>query len=555
LSSENREVTQVKFQVDSPPILTCDGATLIELLRAGQRWLEAHFTIVNAYNVFPVPDGDTGTNLVLTMRAAVEAVTTLSPQAGVGQVTQAAAKGVLLGARGNSGVIFAQFFQGFAANLASEEKATAKTVASALAAGATLAYQCVAQPIEGTLLTVMRATAEAARLQADTEPDLRALLTAMVEAAQIAQAKTPELLPLLKQAGVTDSGGLGFLYILQGAYRFMRGQSLFPSQVVPAGFVNGKNQAQLNGSSATGETYDYDVQFLIHQPRLEVPLLRAAFEKMGGSVLVVGTNKVVKVHLHTHEPSEPISYGVSQGAVGSLLVENMRQQAQFFAKGDQVGSIETRMEQVSIIAVVAGAGFVRLFQSLGVAYILSGAQLFEPTVAELVAVINQVPTQTVMILPNHEAAFLAAQEARRAVEKEVVVLPTRSLPQGLAALLRFDPHSDLALTIARMTEAANQVRMIQVGQISKPELKQSGLVVGWLDGVVVSQGPISQDVIVESLLQLNVEDFEIITLYYGQEIPAAAAEIVASQLAKRFPTVEIELHAGGQPDYYIVTLE
>ncbi|HEX9926013.1 MAG TPA: DAK2 domain-containing protein, partial [Anaerolineae bacterium] len=343
------------FQLADDIVISADGAGLKHLLRAGQGWLEAHVNVVNGLNVFPVPDGDTGTNLVLTMRSAMAHVAEAADD-NVATIAAAAAQGALMGARGNSGVILSQFLRGLASSFEGHTVFTVGDFARAAQVGVQEAYKSVVKPVEGTILTVARAAADAARQNAATNDDLVAHLTEVVAAAKIAQAETPELLPVLKEAGVTDSGGQGLVYILEGSLRFLRGE---PVDLDPAGEAAPLLQSSLG---ADEEAYGYDVQFLIQGESLDVGTIRQQIDSLGWSTVVVGDERLVKVHVHSRDPGVPISYGASQGIISDVVVENMETQAKEFVHGhlatagDPVGEIAT-------VAVVPGSGLAQIFKS------------------------------------------------------------------------------------------------------------------------------------------------------------------------------------------------
>lgn len=529
-----------------------DGQKLTAALQASTVWLEAHFKIVNEQNVFPVPDGDTGTNMVLTMRAATEAVSTLANPR-VDEVAAAAAKGALFGARGNSGIILSQFLQGFAPALAGAETLTARLIAKGVALGAKSAADCVAQPVEGTLLTVLRATAEAAQVQARLGGGLTRLVAEMVAAARLAQAKTPELLPVLKEAGVTDSGGLGFVYLLEGIWRWLEDKPLIPDEVPRIDFLsNGHQRLIANARPVIDADYGYDVQFLLHQASGSLPAVRAVFERLGWSVLVVGRADILKVHLHTRDPAEAIATATRLGSIDRLMVEDMQQQARVFTSAKVARPVLR-----STIAVVEGAGFVRLFQSLGASCMISGARGDPPPVGAFLAAINQVPGDEVVILPNSDAAWVTASQAQTLTTKRVAVIRSRSMPQGLAALLAGERQPDWAIAVRQMTENAAAVQTMVLKSASTEALAgQAGQIVGRLNGGQRTVGPSSQAVILELFSQINLDNFEIVTLYFGQDVTTEAAAALADALRPRFSHLTVELHEGGQSNcHYIVTLE
>ena len=546
------------FQVKDNIVLACNGVGLKNLLQAGRQWLEAHVNIVNGLNVFPVPDGDTGTNMVLTMRSALaEVEKAANHEAGV--IAAAAAHGALMGARGNSGVILSQFLQGLAVRLANLATFTAEDFAQAAQIGAEKAYQSVVDPVEGTILTVARQVAIAAQHCVKSNQDLVVLLSDIVEAAQIAQAHTPQLLPILKEAGVTDSGGQGLVYILEGGLRFLKQQ---PVEVDPVGETVPFLQSTLG---ADEKAYGYDVQFLIQGQNLNVAQIRAQIDRLGWSTVVVGDEHTVKVHVHAADPGIPISYGASQGIIGDVVIENMEQQAKQFVHEHlrpwSAAPEKTSRPMTEVVSVVLGPGLARIFQSLGASRVLSGGQTMNPSPREIVEVINQVEADNVLVLPNNTNVILAAQQAQALSRKNVKVIPAQTIPQGIAALLSFNQQADLDTNSDRMRSAAQQVQTLEVTRAVRDAgfngfSIQAGDVMALLDGKLAGVGQNYEEVILELLSQIKGDEYEIITIYFGQESSAEQAEALAHKINRLYPGIELEIHEGGQPHYhYIISLE
>jgi DAK2 domain fusion protein YloV len=552
-----KELTSQACEIKDEVVIACNGLGLKNILWGGQQWLEAHVEIVNNLNVFPVPDGDTGTNMWLTMRAALERVKE-APDHQVGTIAAAAAKGALMGARGNSGVILSQFLQGLAMGLEGLVTFTAEDFARAAQLGTEQAYQSVMDPVEGTILTVARAISDAAQQRAKTNGDLLALLIHVLEAAKIAQARTPSLLPVLREAGVTDSGGQGLVYILEGGLRFLNHELV---DVDPTG----EEVSVLPSRLDVEATYGYDVQFLIQGERLNVAEIRDYIDSIGWSTVVVGDERLVKVHVHTENPDVPLNYATRQGVISDVVVENMDEQAQAFAHGVQAQAlaqgVEAQHEAIATVVVVPGPGLARIFQSLGVSQIVLGGQTKNPSVQELLATIEQVHANQVLILPNNGNVILAAQQAQTLSDKKVAVVPTKTVAQGIAALLSFNYQADLDANIQRMVDAAQQVQTIEITQVVRDsnfngfEMK-SGDVIGLLDNELVSVGQDYERVSLDALSQTQTEAYEIITIYFGQDSSPQQAEALAGQIVECYPDLEVEVYEGGQPHYqYIISLE
>ncbi len=557
------------FEIKEGIICACNGLGLKKFFQAGQQWLEAHMHVVNSLNVFPVPDGDTGTNMVLTMRSALAEVETTADDS-AGTIAAAVAHGALMGARGNSGVILSQFLQGLATSLAGQATFTAVDLAHAAQQGVEIAYQSVVNPVEGTILTVARATADAAQRSARTNQDLGILLADMVEAAKIAEASTPQLLPILREAGVTDSGGQGLVYILEGGLRFLRGE---PIEADPAS-ATAAAPALSSTLDVEEAAYGYDVQFLIQGDGLNVAEIRAQIDSMGWSTLVVGDEHLVKVHVHANDPGQPISYGASRGVLTDVVIENMELQAKKFVQERVVAPspalavpaqmaehLRETMTNIATVCVTPSEGLAQILQSLGASHIVFGGQTMNPSPQELLMAIHQAPVDNVLILPNNSNVILAAQQAQKLSPKNVLVVPTKTIPQGIAALLSFNYQAGLETNAQRMLEAAQQVQTVEITQAVREttfsgfQIK-SGDVMGLFNDELVSVGQNSDDVALDVLAKVNVADHELLTLYFGQDSSAEQAETLADKIRANYPNLEIEIHDGGQPYYtYIISLE
>jgi DAK2 domain fusion protein YloV len=565
--ASNSNLSLPGFEVNHQAILAGNGLGLKTMLRAGGQWLEAHRQVVNSLNVFPVPDGDTGTNMVLTMRSAL-AEAEIAGDDRVETVAAAIAHGALMGARGNSGVILSQFLQGLALSFAGQENFAGEDLARAVQQGVETAYQSVVNPVEGTILTVARKAAEAAQQRANTSRDLTVLLADMVAAAKVAEANTPELLPILKEAGVTDSGGQGLVYILEGSLRFLRGE---PVEAGPA-----SSTALLLPSTLTVEetTYGYDVQFLIQGERLNVEEIRAQIDRLGWSTLVVGNERTVKVHVHTQDPGIPLSYGASQGVLMDVVVENMEVQAKKFIQergGTHVpplslpsqltDRLRDSMTRIGTVCVAPSQGLAHILQSLGANQIVLGGQTMNPSPQELLEAIAKIHGSDVLILPNNGNVVMAAQQAQKLADKNVRVVPTKTIPQGIAALLSLNYQADLEANAERMLSAAKQVQTVEITRavrdtsLSGFNIK-SGDVMGLLNDELVSVGQDDDEVTLDVLAKVEAEAHEIITIYFGQECSPAKAGTLAEKIRALYPELEVEVHDGGQPYYhYIISLE
>lgn len=539
----------------SGPVLRCDGPMLRQWIQAALAWLEEHAGAINALNVFPVPDGDTGTNMLLTLRSAWKEAANSSEQ-GVGHVAHALAYGALMGARGNSGVILSQLLRGFARRLEGLEAFEVAQFAEALREASATAYKGVIKPVEGTILTVSKDMAAAAETAARETNDLRLALERIVEAARRSVEQTPKLLPVLAEAGVVDAGGKGLAIIWEGMLKQLQGDQE-RARPVPA------EAAPVRGPAPRAEGYGYDVQFILQGAALDLLRIREAISGMGDSVLVVGDERTIKVHLHTPDPGRPLSYAAQWGVVGDVVVESLEQQvAAFTAPRPDLGMQEPQGETgIGIVVVARGEGMAQVFQSLGATAIVPGGQTMNPSTEELLQAIEGQPAGDVIVLPNNPNVLLAAQQAQTLSKKNVRVVPTRSMPEGIAALLAFNYQADLGTNIQIMAESMSHVRTgevtnaVRAAQFNGIQVKE-GQVIGLLDGVLATAGATHEEVVVDLLHRMEAEQAEIITIYYGEDVSEEEAQRIQSLVRQKFPQQEVELVAGGQPFYpFIFSVE
>ena len=539
--------------------LTTDGQGFKRLVKAGLSWLQHHQTAINTLNVYPVPDGDTGTNMVLTMQSAWVEIQD-SPERNVGQIARQVAHGALMGARGNSGVILSQIWRGFARSLDGKDVYRAKDLAAACREATTTAYKGVVKPVEGTILTVARAIAdEATRAVEDTE-DLVHVLEHMVFAAREAVKLTPSLLPVLAEAGVVDAGGQGLFVILEGMLRYMRGDPV----TVDVELVEAVDL--IAADLEPGEVgYGYDVQFLIVGQTLDIDTIRQEIMAMGECPLVVGEPTTVKVHIHVLDPGIPISYGASLGSLRDVLVEDMQAQYQdFIVEREVAPSAPPQPFQdigMGIVAVVMGDGLARVFQSLGVSTIVHGGQTMNPSTQDLLEAVENLPTEQVVLLPNNSNVILAAQQARELCNKPLAVIPSRSIPQGVAAMLAINSQADFETNVSMMTRAMEDVETGEIttatrsATINGMEIAE-GQIIGLHDGKLKATGNTVENVVRALLKEMEAAEREIITLYYGETVGESEANALADLLEQDWPDLETEVIAGGQPHYhYILSVE
>jgi uncharacterized protein len=558
-------------------VTSLDGPAFRDLLHAALAWLDRHHEIVNALNVFPVPDGDTGTNMLLTMKSACQEIGE-DNTGSVGEVARTAAHGALMGARGNSGVILSQILRGIARRLDGATYLTGPQFAAALSEGSRIAYRGVNKPVEGTILTVVREAAAAAENAAGLDGDLILVLDRTVLAADEAVANTPRLLPVLAQAGKVDSGGKGLFYLLEGMYRSLAGEQdeLVARAIAPAAQRPAKGERVIPPL-----VYGFDVQFLVEGPDLDVEAIHSAISAMGDYPLVEGDSRLVKVHVHVPDPGAVLSYAISLGFVTDVVVENMDDMSipdmppgqdpvppRFAAAETELGlpdvfagPVEELPEGPGIVAVVPGNGLTQVFKSLGAQSIVAGGQTMNPSTQELLQAIQNLPYQEVIILPNNGNVIMTAQQAQALSSKPVQVVPSKTIPQGISALLALNPRSDLEHNAATMSAALGNVETgevtmaVQDAQFNGIQV-HAGDIIGLHNDVLSTTGVSSAEVVQTLLEQMSAAELEIITLYYGQPVQAREAEALRANLSELYPDQEIEVVDGGQPFYhYIISAE
>jgi fatty acid kinase len=530
----------------------CDGQTFRQLIQAGLAWLERHQAAINALNVYPVPDGDTGTNMLLTMQAAYAEIKD-SPGDNVGAMAQKVAKGALMGARGNSGVILSQIFRGLARSLDNEATFNAVQFASALREAAATAYKGVIKPVEGTILTVAREAAEAGVNAAASSGDLRYVLDRVTSEARHSVTRTPSLLPVLAEAGVVDAGGQGLFIILEGMLRLMRGEPVTADTALTAAV----DLRPLHPESKEG--YGYDVQFIIHGDDLDIEAIRQTMTGLGESVLVVGDSEAVKVHVHVPDPGVPLGYGASLGSLSRVIVENMQEQYQEYIlnQSRRPAPVTEPLGKIGTVVVASGQGLTKVFESLGASAVVRGGQTMNPSTEDILKAIEGVPSNDVIVLPNNKNIVLTAAQAKSLSQKNVHVVPTITIPQGITALLALNYQADLATNARVMEEAAESiqtaeitraVRSVQINGMSV----QEGEIIGMVNGALKVKGSSPSEVALAALGQMDTELYEIITLYYGESITADEAEQIAAEITGRYPGQGIEVVDGGQLHYYYI---
>ncbi len=533
----------------APRIATTLSAPLLCALFAdASSLLQRHVRALNAINVFPVPDGDTGTNMHLTLRAAVDDLAGTTSDS-LSEAAQALAHGALMGARGNSGVILSQILRGFAGGLHDRAEADGSILAAAFAAGAQAAEDALSEPVEGTILTVMRDAAQA--VVRASPATIEEVLACAVPAANASVERTPELLPALKEAGVVDAGGLGLAIIFAGLLRSLRGEpldvDLAPVSAVEAGWRKEAASLHVGAHDERG----YCTEFIVGGRDLEPASVRAHLSSFGGSLLVVGGNDLLRVHLHTAQPDEALAYGRSLGEVSHVKVDNLEAQIQRFVQDE---SLPTMPSRIGIVAVAAGDGIEAAFRSVGVAEIVHGGQTMNPSASEILAAIDACPAEEVLVLPNNKNIIAAAEQAAEQSSKRAAVVPSRSIPQGVAAALARSQDLPFEANTAAMERALASVRSAEVTRAVRPvtidgRRVEVGEAIGVIDGslrVVADSIASAAQQCVDEMLS---NDASLLTLYSGAEMRAEDAEALARDLRLRYPALEVELVHGGQPHY------
>ena len=544
-------------------LLVIDGQMLKELAEASLTWLKTNQQTVNSLNVFPVPDGDTGTNMVLTMQAAWDEIAN-SPEHNVGKIAHAIAHGALMGARGNSGVILSQLWRGFARALDTHELLDASGLVHAFAIGRDTAYKGVVRPVEGTILTVAKDAAAACETAASQTNDLVEMLSLIVPAMDDSVQSTPGLLPVLREAGVVDAGGKGLFFIVEGMLRHLQGLPIDSplTTVQPLAALNLENTLE---SIEPGQDYEVVVDFR-PSGALNLESFYNTLEEMGTSIQVGEGEGIYRMHIHvpTEKRYEPIDYTMSLGTITKVAIENLMVQMEDIQR--RAGKTKLTLApvepgQIAVVAVAPGPGIARVFASLGVSAIVEGGQTMNPSTQEIINAFENLPTDHVIILPNNKNIILAAQTAMQLTVKKIAVVPSRTVPQGLAAMLRLAPDGNLEKVAAEMTAALDEVltgeitiatRSVEMDGVQVKE----GQVIALLDGKLVLSSSDLEDAVLHLLDFAHAERFELVTLFFGADLPRREVDHIADLIRTRFPEQEIEVQDGGQPHYsFILSIE
>jgi DAK2 domain fusion protein YloV len=546
------------------PTSNITGQDFREMFAAATSWLEKSASDIDALNVFPVPDGDTGTNMLLTMRSTIEAAYKVSDPT-VGSVSQAMATGALMGARGNSGVILSQIWSGVAKGLSDKETASGADIAEALSQASLVAYKGLNNPVEGTILTVIKDSARAACGEVGRNgADVTSVMETAVNAASESVANTPTLLPVLKEAGVVDAGGQGLFTLLDGALRYLRGEAeamqFRKPQIVTSKFP--LTPRTVTAPERVGEDelpYGYCTEFLLKGQELEPDKLRKRLKRRGESLIVVGDQNTVRVHIHTLNPGKIIQLATTLGTVHSVNMRNMDEQHQDFL---EMQKARAPVPGIEIVSVAAGEGLGEVFGSLGVAAVVSGGQTMNPSTKDILQAVSKLSSSNVIILPNNKNIVMTAEKVQQFTDKNVRVVPSKTIPQGVAAILAFDYESDFETNVRLMTEAVSTVRTVEITRavrttkINGLKIKRKQAIGVFNDGEIISVADEPETALYKALSHLNPEKAEVITIYYGAETDEAQALKAKEDISGRYPNLQVEVVKGGQPHYnYIVSVE
>ncbi|HCW7257308.1 TPA: fatty acid kinase catalytic subunit FakA [Staphylococcus aureus] len=543
-----------------------NGKLFADMIIQGAQNLSNNADLVDSLNVYPVPDGDTGTNMNLTMTSGREEVeNNLSKN--IGELGKTFSKGLLMGARGNSGVILSQLFRGFCKNIESESEINSKLLAESFQAGVETAYKAVMKPVEGTILTVAKDAAQAAIEKANNTEDCIELMEYIIVKANESLENTPNLLAVLKEVGVVDSGGKGLLCVYEGFLKALKGEKVEAkvAKIDKDEFVH--DEHDFHGVINTEDIiYGYCTEMMVrfgkNKKAFDEQEFRQDMSQFGDSLLVINDEEIVKVHVHTEYPGKVFNYGQQYGELIKLKVENMREQHREVIRKEQ-HTAKPKMETVetAIITISMGEGISEIFKSMGATYIISGGQTMNPSTEDIVKVIEQSKCKRAIILPNNKNILMASEQAASIVDAEAVVIPTKSIPQGISALFQYDVDATLEENKAQMADSVNNVKSgsltyaVRDTKIDGVEIKKDAFM-GLIEDKIVSSQSDQLTTVTELLNEMLAEDSEILTVIIGQDAEQAVTDNMINWIEEQYPDVEVEVHEGGQPIYqYFFSVE
>ncbi len=541
-----------------------NGAILRKMILNGAKLLDSNKEHVDSLNVFPVPDGDTGTNMSLTMLSAAKEVSNC-PSNGLDALSDALSKGALRGARGNSGVILSQILKGMTSVLAQNQEITSKTLAKALAAGTEVAYKAVTKPKEGTILTVVRAMSEHAKSITKKSIEVSAFFESVISAGEEMLKQTPEMLPVLKKAGVVDAGGRGLLIIFQGFYHALIGQEdtniSFDDTLNAGSGSKYDEQAHFDYNDLAEIEFGYCTEFfIVHLKKktteADIDRFRENLMTIGDCVLVIGDLNMVKVHVHSNEPGVVLTYALELGEIDRVKIENMLEQNRAL-----IGRKKEELKPYGLVAVCAGEGLTNIFKDLLVDNVMEGGQTMNPSAEDIAMACDAVPAKDVFVFPNNKNIILAAEQAKALTKRNLHIIPTKDVPQGLSAVLAFNPEDNLENNLQSMNEAIGNVKTgmvtyaVRSTQVDNFDLKE-GDIIGIDSKSIVAKGEKVENVTTQLVDKLMDSSVSNITLYFGNDVTEDEANSIAKELTDKYKRCDVDSHFGGQPlYYYIVSLE
>ena len=539
---------------------SANGPALKKMFALGTAWLEKAAPDINAINVFPIPDGDTGTNMLLTMQSAMGEANQ-NPDRSACSVAKSMASGALMGARGNSGVILSQFWRGLAKGLEGKKSFNGTDFAKALAEASQAAYEGLVNPVEGTILTVLKDAATAADMAARTDSaSLLSIMETATEAAADSVARTPDLLPVLRESGVVDAGGQGLYVLLDGALYYLKGKAqeikYRKPRLIASNLPLAPKAAQV--TTEVEVPYGYCTNFVLEGKKLDPKKVKNKLKKKGQSLIVTGNDSLLRVHIHSFKPGEILDYATRLGTLHQVDIRNMDDQYVEFIKMQR-----ERMPKVdiAIVAVASGDGLFEVFNSLGSTIIVPGGQTMNPSVRQLLQAVESAPSDNIILLPNNKNIIPTASQLESLTVKKVKVIPTRTIPQGIAALLAFNYDLNLEDNVRSMEETITTVRTVEITkavrktQLNGLKIKKGQFIAILNDEELIASSNNMTDLIFDALTKADIERAEMVTIYYGAEPQAAEAEEVAQEIRNRYQT-EVEVVRGQQPHYnYIISLE
>lgn len=552
-----------------------EGKQFRNMVAVGAKRLNKNAEYVNSLNVFPVPDGDTGTNMNLSLQSGVKAIENVDSNK-MNELATALSKGLLMGARGNSGVILSQLFRGFGKSIENKETLIAKEFAAAFTNGVQTAYKAVMKPVEGTILTVARESAKAGEKQARTTDDVVVVMEAIVLEAKLSLARTPDLLAVLKEVGVVDSGGQGLLFIYEGFLEVLSGkvnedEEYQPSPEQMTDMVNAEHHRSVSNHIATEDIkFGYCTEIMVKigdgetvKQDFDYDVFRNHLNEIGDSLLVVSDDEIVKVHVHTEYPGEVMNYGQEFGSLVKIKVDNMRQQHETILVNEKPATPKASNKKTpyGVIAVAAGEGVQNLFKSLGVNYVISGGQTMNPSTEDILKAIDSINAEKMIILPNNKNIFMAADQAAEVSELPVVVIPSKTVSQGMTAMLAFNELNDLE---TNKKEMSMELENVVSGQITNAvrDTEIEGLSIkkddymGIIDGKIKVSKLNRKEVVLDTLRAMITDESEIITILLGEDGDMEEANEISDEISQEFPEVEVEIHEGQQPVYpYLLSVE